>query len=63
MKIIFYISLFWIIYAYIGYICLLMLITSFNKARQVKDDNFISSVSLIVAAYNEEKSKKNEKLH
>lgn len=55
MKFIFWLSIIWIVYAYIGYLLILMIMTKFKKKEIIKDDDFIPSVSLIIAAYNEEK--------
>jgi cellulose synthase/poly-beta-1,6-N-acetylglucosamine synthase-like glycosyltransferase len=55
MTIIFWFSLFWIFYAYAGYFLLLIVLTKFKKERLYQDEKFLPSLSLIVAAYNEEK--------
>jgi len=54
MKILFWMSFFWIFYAYIGYVAILTIVSSLRKRRIIKDDNFTPSVSFIIAAYNEE---------
>lgn len=53
MKILFLLSLILILYVYFGYPLLLILL-SMVKARPVKKGDFYPTVSLLVAAYNEE---------
>ncbi len=55
MKIIFWASLFCVFYAYAGYMLVLILISFFKKQKIKKDTLFYPHVSLIIAAYNEEK--------
>ncbi len=55
MKIIFFLSLLLIFYIYIGYYFLLFLVSLFKKNKTNVSDNFSPSVSMIIAAYNEEK--------
>jgi cellulose synthase/poly-beta-1,6-N-acetylglucosamine synthase-like glycosyltransferase len=55
MKILFWLSLFWVFYAYAGYLLLLMLINKVKKEPIEFDEEFVPSISLIIAAYNEEK--------
>ena len=55
VEIIFWIAFSWIIYSYIGYILLLEIFCKFRKKNRLIDETFLPSVSLIVAAYNEEK--------
>ena len=55
MKYIFYISLFFILYIYFGYPLLLFIKSVFKKNRSDTSDNYLPLVSIIIAAYNEEK--------
>jgi len=52
---IFYISFVLIFYIYIGYPLLLFLINLFKKNKNNTSDDYLPSVSIIIAAYNEEK--------
>lgn len=54
MKIIFFLSLFLIFYIYIGYYLLLLCISFFKKKSIDFAENSIPSLSIIIAAYNEE---------
>lgn len=54
MNGVFWISLVAIIYAYIGYPLFLIIFTFFKRNEFVRDESYAPSVSLIIAAYNEE---------
>lgn len=55
MKALFWISLFWVVYAYAGYLTLLMVFTLFRRERADKEDIY-PDVTMIIAAFNEEKT-------
>ena len=55
MKIVFWILYIIIIYIYIGYPLLLVLIASIKKGKFIQKEEIFPRVSLIIAAYNEEK--------
>jgi len=55
MKIIFFLSIFFILYIYLGYYFLLLFISLLKKNKDRISDDYLPSVSLIIAAYNEEK--------
>lgn len=55
MRMIFWFSLFWVIYAYGGYLAVLTVMTMFKKKEPVRDDDFTPQVSLVIAAHNEER--------
>jgi len=55
MKIIFWFSLAGVMYAYVGYLAILTIITMFRKKTFIEDGDYTPSVSLIIAAHNEEK--------
>nr|HPM42619.1 glycosyl transferase family 2 [Candidatus Omnitrophota bacterium] len=56
MKTLFWTSLFFVFYAYAGYLAVLSVIASFKKGSVARDDSYYPPVSLIIAAYNEEKA-------
>lgn len=49
----FWISVFVILYSYIGYPLLLFLISLFKKPNNNKDDDFLPEITVVIAAYNE----------
>lgn len=55
MLSIYYISFFLLLYIYFGYPLLLFIISLFKKNKNNISDNYLPSVSMIIAAYNEEK--------
>ncbi|MFC1725421.1 glycosyltransferase family 2 protein [candidate division KSB1 bacterium] len=54
-KIIFWITLAVIFYTYLGYFLFLFIISLFRKREYSFDENFLPHVSMVIAAYNEEK--------
>jgi cellulose synthase/poly-beta-1,6-N-acetylglucosamine synthase-like glycosyltransferase len=55
MKILFWVSLFSLLYAYVGYPVVIWLISRLAPSRPVRrDDTFFPTVSLLISAYNEE---------
>jgi len=54
VKLIFWISIFLLFYTYIGYPVLLYLLSLLRKSEIITDENYHPTVSLIIAAYNEE---------
>lgn len=54
MSIVFWISLLWVFYAYIGYLVVLSILVKIKKEDFSIDEEFLPPVSLIIAAYNEE---------
>ena len=54
MKTLFLISIIWVGYAYAGYVILLSLVTGFKKNNKMRNATYTPSVSLIIAAHNEE---------
>lgn len=61
MKLLFWISLLWLSYAYVGYLCLLTVITRFRR-RTVRQTDATPPVTMLIAAYNEEGAIE-EKIH
>lgn len=55
MKILFWISLFWVVYAYAGYMALLAIFGLFKRKKITKKD-IQPDITMIITAYNEEKS-------
>ena len=53
MKVLFWVSLVWVFYTYLGYLCLLTLITRFRR-RPVRQTDATPQVTMLTAAYNEE---------
>lgn len=53
-KVIFFISIFFLIYIYVIYPVLIYLLSRLRNNRVGPDENFLPGVSLIIAAYNEE---------
>lgn len=60
MIILFWISLICVFYAYVGYILTLLIFSKFKEKKLVKDEEFYPSISMIIAAYNEEKVIRNK---
>ena len=57
MKFIFWLSVIWIVYTYIGYLLVLLIITAFRKTKIAAiSEDYQPSVSIAIAAFNEEKS-------
>lgn len=56
MKILFYLSLLGILYTYIGYPLLMMLLLKFKRERPVNKKEITPYISVVIPAYNEEKS-------
>lgn len=56
MSALFWISLLLVFYTYAGYLLVLAVITKFKKNNMGIDDEFLPALSLIIAAYNEEKT-------
>lgn len=56
MIYVFYISLILILYTYIGYPLLMMLLLKFKKERPVNKKEITPYISIVIPAYNEEKS-------
>lgn len=55
MKILFWVSLFFLVYAYCGYPVLIWLMSKLSPSRSHKgDESFLPAVSLLISAYNEE---------
>jgi len=54
LEIIFFLFIFMIFYVYFGYPLIILLIAALNKKKVQKKDDFEPTVSLIIAAYNEE---------
>jgi cellulose synthase/poly-beta-1,6-N-acetylglucosamine synthase-like glycosyltransferase len=55
MKVIFWVSLTIIIYVYVGYPLVLAIVTAWRSRPTKRDETFLPTVSLVMAAYNEEK--------
>lgn len=55
IEVIFWISLVLLAYTYIGYFLTLLLVSRFVKKNRTSDPNHIPTVSVLIAAYNEEK--------
>ncbi len=60
MKLLFWLSIGWIFYAYLGYLFILIVKSKFNQTKIMREDGFFPSISLIISAYNEEGSIKNK---
>ena len=56
MRYLFWLSLISVFYTYMGYLLILFIMDKFAKKKAVKRFDFKPSVSMIIAAYNEEKS-------
>lgn len=52
-AILFWISVFWVFYVYLGYPALVGLFASFKRARMESIESFEPTVTLLIAAYNE----------
>lgn len=55
-KIIFYLSLMGLLYAYFGYPLLMVLLARMKKEEHIKKSNITPFISLVIAAYNEERN-------
>ena len=53
-KVVFWVSLFFVVYTYIGYPMVLYIINFFKQKTITKDINLTPPVSILIAAYNEE---------
>ena len=56
MKILFYLSLIGIIYTYFGYPLLMVAFSKLKKQKPIKKGEFTPFISIVIPAYNEEKS-------
>lgn len=54
LETLFFFFIFIILYVYLGYPLVITLLAAINRKTVIKDDNYEPSVSLIIAAYNEE---------